>query len=84
MFHTFNLSLLRMGLPVPPGFIITSETCLEYFRSENNLPSSLIEEYYKGVHEIERKTGRIFGNKDGTGFPLLLSIRPGAAVSMPG
>eukprot|EP01041_Mallomonas_annulata_P006051 gene6051-12201_t len=75
----------RLGLPVPPGFIITSEACLEFFHEFNNvMPGHLIDEYIKSVHEIERKSGRTFGVKDGNTFPLLLSVRSGAAKSMPG
>jgi len=82
-----NMSLItfhRLRLPVPPGFIITTETCLEYFHSNKTFPESLLHEYTRAVHDIEKHTGRIFGSKDVHFFPLLLSVRSGAAVSMPG
>jgi hypothetical protein len=91
--------MVRMKLPVPPGFVISTETCQEYFQSGHQLPSTLIEDYTHAVHELERQTGHIFGagllKKDPTSspkgsptrasvvtFPLLLSVRSGAAVSM--
>lgn len=57
---------------------------MEYLQTEESLPNHLIEEYCKALHEIERKTGRIFGNTDGHGFPLLLAVRSGASANMPG
>ena len=76
--------MTRLGLPVPPGFVITTEACLEYFDSGKTLPLSLEAEYIEAIFEIENKTGRKFGATGGFSFPLLLSIRSGAAASMPG
>jgi hypothetical protein len=50
----------RMKLPVPPGFVITTETCLEYFHGHRQITPQLIEEYTRAVHELERQTGRKF------------------------
>lgn len=84
--------MARLGLPVPAGFVISSEACMEYFQAEGKgqLPNHLVEEYTKGLHEIEKRTGMVFGgsssgaNYSKDQFPLLLSVRSGAAVSMPG
>ena len=74
----------RLGLPVPPGFIITTETCLEFFHDNKCLPDGLADQYIKAIEEMEKTTGRHFGCSDYSHFPLLLSIRSGAVVSMPG
>lgn len=82
----------RMKLPVPPGFIITTESCLEYLYGEpglekDGLSSHLIEQYMQGVQTLEKQTGKFFStaNDDtSSDLPLLLSVRSGSAVSMPG
>eukprot|EP01041_Mallomonas_annulata_P004386 gene4386-8730_t len=76
--------MTRLGLNVPPGFIISTEACNDYFHSGCVLPTHLEMEYIDAVHDIEKKTDRIFANSDGMSFPLLLSVRSGAAASMPG
>ena len=73
--------MTRIELPVPPGFTVTTEACKVYYQSGNKLPDSLksdIEAFIKG---LEGKTGKNFG---GTRNPLLVSVRSGAPVSMPG
>lgn len=73
--------MTNIGLPVPPGFIITTATCLEYYESSPELPFGLVEEVAEAVKQIEQQTGREFGNPRN---PLLFSVRSGAAISMPG
>ena len=72
--------ITRLGLPVPPGFIITTEACLKYFERENTIWPELEQGIRQGLATLEEKTGRQFGG----GRPLLLSVRSGAVVSMPG
>lgn len=73
--------MTRMGLPVPPGFIITTEACVQYYANKKKLPKGLMEEVEKNIKIIEDKTGKIFGSPQN---PLFFSVRSGAAVSMPG
>ena len=77
-----NLSeMTRIGLPVPPGFVITTEACREYNDHGNSLPEGMIEEVKNHLKELEAGTGKKFGNATN---PLLLSVRSGAPISMPG
>lgn len=71
----------RLGMPVPPGFTITTEVCTWYYDHEHGYPSTLEEEVRQAVEHIERLTGTRFGD---AGNPLLLSVRSGARASMPG
>jgi len=73
--------MTRMGLPVPPGFIVTTEACRQYYENKKRLPKGLMEEVQENIKKIEEKTGKIFGNPQN---PLFFSVRSGAAVSMPG
>ncbi len=73
--------MTRMGLPVPPGFIVTTEACLQYYENKKKLPKGLMEEVQINLKKIEEKTGKIFGNPQN---PLFFSVRSGAALSMPG
>ncbi|HHX87237.1 MAG TPA: pyruvate, phosphate dikinase, partial [Firmicutes bacterium] len=76
-----NLSeISRLGLPVPPGFVITTEACRKYFNSGNKIWPELEQEIRQGLARLEQETGRKFGSAR----PLLLSVRSGAVVSMPG
>jgi pyruvate,orthophosphate dikinase len=52
-----------MSLQVPSGFIVTTETCLEYFSNQKQMSTQLVNEYTHAVHEIEKKTGRLFPSK---------------------
>jgi len=70
----------RLGLPVPDGFVITTEACRAYMRA-GEPPAGLAEEVAAHLAELERKTGKRFGDLQD---PLLVSVRSGAAVSMPG
>ena len=73
--------MTQSGFPVPPGFTITTETCADYNSGGKKLPDGLMDEVAKGVKKTEKATGKKFGDAK---KPLLLSVRSGAAVSMPG
>ena len=73
--------MTSIGLPVPPGFTITTETCAEYSRGGNRLPKGLLDEVRRNITLLERELGKKFGDRRN---PLLVSVRSGAAVSMPG
>ncbi len=73
--------MTRAGLPVPPGFIITTEQCLEFYRAGRRFPDGLQEQLRGAMRELERRTGKGFGV---AADPLLVSVRSGARVSMPG
>src|SRR6266550_6656572 len=71
--------ITRLGLPVPPGFVITTEACREYLSTR--WPPGLDEEIRGALLKLERETGRRFGDPENS---LLLSVRSGAPISMPG
>ncbi len=71
----------NIGLPVPPGFTVTTAVCTEYYKAGKQLPTGLMDEVHAAVADVEAKTGRKFG---GTDKPLLFSVRSGAKFSMPG
>ncbi len=71
-----------MGLPVPPGFTISTEVCSYYFEHGHNLPEGLFGLVKENIQRLEKITGLTFG--DGGKDPLLVSARSGAAISMPG
>ncbi|MBX9736216.1 MAG: pyruvate, phosphate dikinase, partial [Phycisphaerales bacterium] len=73
--------MCSIGLPVPPGFTITTETCAAYYRAGQRLPVGLMNEVHKYVNMLEKETDKKFGSAEN---PLLVSVRSGAAVSMPG
>ncbi len=73
--------MTRAGLPVPPGFTITTETCLEFYRLGRRFPDGLDAAIAAEMAELERLTGKTFG---GAADPLLVSVRSGARASMPG
>ncbi|HUO08773.1 MAG TPA: pyruvate, phosphate dikinase [Phycisphaerae bacterium] len=73
--------MCNMGLPVPPGFTITTETCGDYYKSGEKFPDGLVEEIEKNLARLEAETGKKLGDPTN---PLLVSCRSGAAVSMPG
>ncbi|MDI6831483.1 MAG: pyruvate, phosphate dikinase [Actinomycetota bacterium] len=72
--------MTRLGLPVPPGFTITTEACNHYYR-EGAYPEGLAEEIDEHLERLEKRMGKRLGDKDD---PLLVSVRSGAAISMPG
>ena len=73
--------MTSIGLPVPPGFTITTTTCAAYNSRGNRLPDALMSQVKVAVGRLQRETGKKFGS---TSDPLLVSVRSGAAVSMPG
>src|SRR5712671_3705645 len=73
--------MCRIGLPVPPGFTITTEVCTYYYDHKRTYPSTLKAQMQSGVASIERLTGKKFGDVKN---PLLVSVRSGARDSMPG
>ncbi len=73
--------MTSIGLPVPPGFTITTQTCADYNNAGCKFPGGTLEEVKKNVATLEKETGKRFGSETN---PLLVSVRSGAAVSMPG
>jgi pyruvate,orthophosphate dikinase len=73
--------MTKLGLPVPPGFTITTEVCNEYDVTKKELPAGVEEQIKDALQSLEKKVGKTFG---GSKNPLLLSVRSGAKVSMPG
>lgn len=73
--------MTRIGLPVPPGFTITTEACNIYLASGETLPDTVLEQTFASLKVLEQRTGKGFGDKHN---PLLVSVRSGAAISMPG
>jgi len=73
--------MTNAGLPVPPGFTITTEACNDYFAAGERLPEGLWDDVLGAIRQIEAETGKGFGN---TANPLLVSVRSGAKFSMPG
>ncbi|MFW6258840.1 MAG: PEP/pyruvate-binding domain-containing protein, partial [Halochromatium sp.] len=74
--------MTQIGLNVPPGFVITTEACLAYLEQpEHQLPAGVMDQVREQMEALERKTGKGFGDPDN---PLLVSVRSGSAMSMPG
>ena len=73
--------MTRLKLPVPPGFTITTEVCNKYYENKKRLPKNLMIEVSKHISKIEKKTGKKWNSNTN---PLLVSVRSGAAISMPG
>jgi len=73
--------MARIGLPVPPGFTITTETCREYYAKGGQFPEGLEDMVREAMRKLEEKTGKKFGDSEN---PLLVSVRSGAPISMPG
>ena len=73
--------MAQLGLPVPPGFVITTEVCRDYYGTEGRLPEGLWDDVKENMGWLENSIGRQFGSKTS---PLLVSVRSGARVSMPG
>jgi len=71
----------NIGLPVPPGFTITTDTCNEYTKNGGQFPDGLMDEIKKALAAVEEKTGKKLGDPEN---PLLVSVRSGAKFSMPG
>jgi pyruvate,orthophosphate dikinase len=73
--------MTNLGLPVPPGITITTEVCKEYFKNGCQFPEGMWEQVLEGLAKIEKEMGKKFGDREN---PLLVSVRSGAPVSMPG
>jgi pyruvate,orthophosphate dikinase len=74
-------AMTNAGVPVPPGFTITTEACNAYYDMGERFPDGMWEQALEGLKDIEAQTGRSFGDPDN---PLLVSVRSGAKFSMPG
>ncbi|HEX8465050.1 MAG TPA: pyruvate, phosphate dikinase [Abditibacterium sp.] len=73
--------MTNIGLPVPPGFTVTTEVCTEYYANNKQIPSNLMDEVKKAVADVESSMGKKFGDNKN---PLLFSVRSGAKFSLPG
>jgi pyruvate,orthophosphate dikinase len=73
--------MTSIGLPVPPGFTIDTKTCADYNELGGTLPGGLLDEVHENMTLVEKEIGKQFGSENN---PLLVSVRSGAAVSMPG
>ncbi|HSE25262.1 MAG TPA: pyruvate, phosphate dikinase, partial [Pyrinomonadaceae bacterium] len=73
--------MTRAGLPVPPGLIVTTQACNAFFDNDKAFPEGMWEQVKEGLTKIEEKVGKKFGDPKN---PLLVSVRSGAAFSMPG
>jgi pyruvate,orthophosphate dikinase len=74
--------MTQIGINVPPGFVITTEACLYYLENtEHDMPTGVMDEVRAQMRALEEKTGKTFGSSDN---PLLVSVRSGSAMSMPG
>ncbi len=73
--------MMRIGLPVPPGFTITTEVCNKYYEDGGQMSDEVMKQVFDNLEALEAKTDKILG---GTENPLLVSVRSGAAISMPG
>ena len=73
--------MTNAGLPVPPGFTITTEACNTYYADGKQFPAGLWDQVLAALHTVEEKTGKKFGDPTN---PLLVSVRSGAKFSMPG
>src|SRR6516164_11196839 len=73
--------MTQLGLPVPAGFTITTEACRDTMARGGGFPNGLMDEVLEHVARLEERTGKRFGDPHD---PLLVSVRSGAAISMPG
>src|SRR5882724_107068 len=73
--------MTRAGLPVPPGLVVTTEACNAFFDNDKSFPDGMWDQVKEGLQKIEEKVGKKFGDAKN---PLLVSVRSGAAFSMPG
>jgi pyruvate, orthophosphate dikinase len=78
--HSLN-RMQTLGLPVPPAFVLTTEVCARFYSGGGALPGDITPALRNALCELERRTGRVFGDAN---RPLLVSVRSGAARSMPG
>ncbi|MEP6707233.1 MAG: pyruvate, phosphate dikinase, partial [Pyrinomonadaceae bacterium] len=73
--------MTQAGLPVPPGLIVTTEACNAFYGNFKRFPEGMWDQVTDALHQVEKKVGKRFGDADN---PLLVSVRSGAAFSMPG
>ena len=73
--------MTNLGLPIPHGFTITTEACMDYFAYGNKIRGEILDQAFIALHELEKKQNKIFGDNED---PLLVSVRSGARASMPG
>lgn len=73
--------MTNLGIRVPPGFTITTEACIEYYKNHEAYPSGMWDQVLENMKRVEKSMGSKFGDPDN---PLLVSVRSGAKVSMPG
>jgi pyruvate,orthophosphate dikinase len=73
--------MTQAGLPVPPGLIVTTEACNAFYANEKQFPEGMWDQVVEALHQLEEKVGKKFGDPNN---PLLVSVRSGAAFSMPG
>ncbi len=73
--------MCNLGVPVPPGFSLSTEACVHYYQNDGNYPQGLEEQLRENLVRLEKELGKNFGD---TKNPLLVSVRSGARVSMPG
>ncbi len=73
--------MAKLGIPVPPGFTITTDVCTYYYQHGGEYPAELKGQVEEALHRLEELMGRKFGDPEN---PLLVSVRSGAALSMPG
>jgi pyruvate,orthophosphate dikinase len=73
--------MTRIGLPVPPGFTVTTEACNAYLEEGDKFPPGMWDQVVEAMDELNQKTGKVFGDDSN---PLLVAVRSGARVSMPG
>ena len=73
-----------IGVPIPQGFTVTTEACTLYYQSGKTMPEDLVKQIDQGIKDVEKQTGKSFGGVEKGKAPLLVSVRSGARVSMPG
>ncbi len=73
--------MTSIGLPVPPGFTVTTECCDQYYQQGKKMPAGLMDQAHKAIKMLEKESGKKFGDSNNA---LLVSVRSGAAMSMPG
>ena len=73
--------MTNLGLPIPPGFTITTEACIEYFKLNNKISKEILLQVEESLKQLEKKLNKKFGDEKN---PLLVSVRSGARASMPG
>ena len=73
--------MTNAGVPVPPGFTITTEVCKIFYENKNKLPKEILDEIDENLKKLEGTIGKRFGNSED---PLLVSVRSGSKFSMPG